>query len=39
VIEARIWAGIHFRHADEAAANIGREVEAYTHETQFAFVH
>jgi hypothetical protein len=39
VIEARIWGGIHFRHADEAAANIGREVEAYTHETQFAFVH
>jgi hypothetical protein len=38
VIEARLWAGIHFRHADEAAANIGREVEAYTHEHQFDFV-
>jgi len=38
VIEARIWGGIHFRHADEAAANIGREVEAYTHEQQFDFV-
>jgi hypothetical protein len=39
VIEARIWGGIHFRHADEAAATIGREVEAYTHEHQFAFAH
>jgi len=39
VIEARIWAGIHFRHADEAAANLGREVEAYTHKRQFDFVH
>jgi hypothetical protein len=39
VVEARIWAGIHFRRADEAAANLGREVEAYTHEHQFAFAH
>ena len=39
VIEARIWGGIHFRHADEAAANLGRQVEAYTHETQFDFAH
>ena len=39
VIEARVWAGIHFRHADVASANLGREVEAYTHEHQFAFVH
>jgi len=38
VIEARIWGGIHFRHADEAAANIGGEVEAYTHGHQFDFV-
>jgi len=38
VIEARIWAGIHFRNADVQAANLGREVEAYTHETQFDFV-
>jgi hypothetical protein len=38
VIEARIWAGIHFRHADQAAANLGRQVEAYTHEHQFDFV-
>ena len=39
VVEARVWAGIHFRHADEAAANLGREVEAYTDQTQFDFVH
>lgn len=39
VIEARIWAGIHFRNADIQAANLGREVEAYTNTHQFAFVH
>jgi hypothetical protein len=39
VIEARIWAGIHFRNADVQAANLGRDVEVYTHEHQFAFVH
>jgi hypothetical protein len=39
VVEARIWAGIHFRKADVDAANLGREVEAYTHAQQFAFVH
>jgi hypothetical protein len=39
VIEARIWAGIHFRHADVDAANLGRQVEEYTHTHQFAFVH
>lgn len=39
VIEARIWAGIHFRNADVQAANLGREVEEYTHTHQFAFVH
>src|SRR5690242_12538523 len=39
VIEARIWAGIHFRKADVDAANLGRQVEAYTHATQFDFVH
>ena len=39
VIEARIWAGIHFRNPDLQAASLGREVEAYTHEHQFAFVH
>ena len=39
VVEARIWAGIHFRNTDVQAANLGRAVEAYTHEHQFAFVH
>ena len=39
VLNARIWAGIHFRNPDEQAENLGREVEAYTHEHQFAFVH
>ena len=39
VVEARIWAGIHFRNADVAAANLGQEVEAYTHDHQFGFVH
>jgi hypothetical protein len=39
VIEARIWAGIHFRNPDVQAADLGRDVEAYTHENQFAFVH
>ena len=31
VVEARIWAGIHFRNADVQAANLGREIEAWTH--------
>jgi hypothetical protein len=39
VVEARIWLGIHFRNADLQAANVGREVEAWTHTHQFAFVH
>jgi hypothetical protein len=39
VLEARIWAGIHFRNADVQAANVGREVEEYVHTHQFAFVH
>ena len=39
ILEARIWAGIHFRNADVQAANLGREVEQYTHKHQFAHVH
>ena len=39
LIEARIWAGIHFRNADLQAANLGREVEAWTHAHYFASVH
>jgi hypothetical protein len=39
ILEARIWAGIHFRNPDVQAANLGRQVEQYIHETQFDFVH
>jgi len=39
VVGARIWAGIHFRNADEQSANLGREVESWTHTHYFAFVH
>jgi hypothetical protein len=39
IVEARIWAGIHFRNADVQAANLGAQVEQYVHKTQFAFVH
>lgn len=39
IVEARIWAGIHFRNADVQAADLGRDVEQYIHETQFDFVH
>ena len=38
ILEARIWAGIHFRKADVDAANLGGNVEQYIHETQFDFV-
>jgi hypothetical protein len=39
ILEARIWAGIHFRNADVQAANLGREVESYIYTQYFAFVH
>jgi hypothetical protein len=39
ILEARIWAGIHFRNADVQAANLGAQVEQYIQETQFDFVH
>jgi hypothetical protein len=39
VLEARIWAGIHFRTADVQAANLGREVERYVHTHFFAAAH
>lgn len=39
VLEARIWAGIHFRNADVQAANLGRSVSDYIDTHQFAFVH
>jgi hypothetical protein len=38
IVEARILARIHFRNADVQAANFGRDVERYVHETQFDFV-
>jgi hypothetical protein len=38
ILQARIWAGIHFRNPDTQAANLGRQVEQYIHETQFDFV-
>jgi hypothetical protein len=36
VLEARIWAGIHYRNPDAQSANLGREVERYNHKHQFA---
>jgi VCPO second helical-bundle domain len=39
VLEARIWAGIHYRNADVQAANLGREVERYIHTHFFAAAH
>jgi hypothetical protein len=39
ILEARIWAGIHFRNADVQAANLGREVERYVNTQYFAFQH
>ncbi len=31
LIEARIWAGVHFRNADLQAATLGKRVARYTH--------
>jgi hypothetical protein len=36
ILEARIWAGIHFRNADAQAAELGGEVEGYVHKHLFA---
>jgi hypothetical protein len=38
VLEARIWAGIHFRNPDVQAATLGRDVERYIHKHLFAAV-
>jgi hypothetical protein len=38
VVEARIWAGIHYRVADVQAAGVGAEVERYIHTHYFASV-
>ena len=39
VLEARIWAGIHFRTPDVQAADLGREIARYIHTHQFAAAH
>jgi hypothetical protein len=39
VLEARIWAGIHFRTPDVQSADLGREVERYIHKHWFAAAH
>ena len=39
VLEARIWAGIHFRTADVQAAKLGRDVERYISTHLFAAAH
>jgi hypothetical protein len=39
VLEARIWAGIHFRTADVQAAKLGGDVERYIHTHLFAAAH
>ena len=36
ILEARIWAGIHYRNADVQAAELGAEVERYIHTHLFA---
>ena len=30
IINARVWAGIHYRGSDEAGANLGRKVAHWT---------
>lgn len=39
ILEARIWAGIHFRNADAQAAELGGNVEHYIHTHWFAASH
>lgn len=39
ILEARIWAGIHFRNTDVQAATLGREVENCINTQYFASVH
>jgi hypothetical protein len=36
ILEARIWAGIHYPNADVQAAELGNEVEHYIHKHLFA---
>ena len=39
VLEARIWAGIHFRTPDVQSAELGGEIERYIHTHWFAAAH
>lgn len=39
IIDARVWAGIHFRTADEQGARIGRDVAKWRQKHYFAAVH
>ena len=39
VVDARIWAGLHFRTADVQSADLGREVARYIHKHWFAAAH
>jgi hypothetical protein len=39
VLNARIWAGIHFRHSDVQAAQIGHDVESYIDTHWFSAAH
>ena len=39
VLEARIWAGIHFRTPDVQSADLGREIARYVHKHWFAAAH
>ena len=39
VLEARIWAGIHFRHSDVQAETIGHDVESYIDTHWFSAAH
>jgi len=39
IVEARIWAGIHFRTPDVQSADLGREIARYVHTHWFAAAH
>jgi hypothetical protein len=39
VVAARVWLGIHFRFADTAAREIGRQLTAWTLDHYFQPVH
>ena len=39
ILEARIWAGIHYRNADVQAADLGRNVARYVYTSYFTSAH